>query len=97
MNFTNNMVGVLVLLPYTFEVQHQRKSLGPVVRVSPNEVSICDIRAAREIYNTSSRFYKSNWYRLLVPLFSRTLSPPPTLLFILPVDVCSRRHFQIHP
>ena len=75
------MVGVLVLLPYTFEVQHQRKTLGPVVRVSPNEVSICDIRAAREIYNTSSRFYKSNWYRLLVPpLLENIISTPHPLI-----------------
>ncbi|KAF2120620.1 cytochrome P450 [Lophiotrema nucula] len=35
---------------------------GPVVRVAPNEVSVADLAAFRNIYSVSSKFRKSDWY-----------------------------------
>ncbi|PYH73427.1 cytochrome P450 [Aspergillus vadensis CBS 113365] len=62
-------------------VDELHKQYGPVVRISPNEVDICDIRAARDIYKTGSRFYKSNWYRLLIPpRLENIISTPDPLI-----------------
>ncbi|KAH8799834.1 putative benzoate 4-monooxygenase cytochrome P450 [Xylogone sp. PMI_703] len=44
---------------------HQK--YGPVVRVSPDEVDICDIKTAREIHKVGGRFPKSYFYRTLGP------------------------------
>ncbi|KAL1966540.1 hypothetical protein VTN77DRAFT_4462 [Rasamsonia byssochlamydoides] len=44
---------------------HQK--YGPIVRVSPDEVDICDLAAARDIHRVGGRFVKSEWYRRLVP------------------------------
>lgn len=40
---------------------------GPVVRVTPDEVDISDVTAAREIHRVGTRFYKSGFYRKLGP------------------------------
>ncbi|EAU34328.1 predicted protein [Aspergillus terreus NIH2624] len=40
---------------------------GPIVRVTPEEVDICDITAAKEIHKTGGRFLKSNFYHALAP------------------------------
>lgn len=48
----------------------------PIIRISPDEVDICDTTATKEIYKTNSRFLKSSFYTRLVPgvenLFSTT-------------------------
>lgn len=41
------------------------RNLGPVVRVGPNQVDICDIKAFKTIYATREVFVKSPWYRVL--------------------------------
>ncbi|KAF2189731.1 cytochrome P450 [Zopfia rhizophila CBS 207.26] len=35
---------------------------GPLVRIAPNEVSIADLPAIKQIYGSGSRFRKSDWY-----------------------------------
>ncbi|PLB47795.1 cytochrome P450 [Aspergillus steynii IBT 23096] len=58
-------------------VDELHKQYGPVVRIAPNEVDICDISAAREIHKTGGRFLKSEWYRLLIPrAFESVFSTP---------------------
>ncbi|KAJ5774870.1 hypothetical protein N7457_009766 [Penicillium paradoxum] len=45
---------------------HQlHEKYGPIVRVSTDRIDICDIRAAKEIYKTNSRFIKTKFYRKL--------------------------------
>lgn len=51
--------------------------IGPVVRVAPDEVDLCDIGAAKEIHRTGSRFYKSEWYSLLIPRAFETVFSTP--------------------
>ncbi|KAK5713702.1 hypothetical protein LTR17_017545 [Elasticomyces elasticus] len=36
---------------------------GPIVRISPHEVSLADTAAAKQIYKMGSHFHKSTWYR----------------------------------
>ncbi|KAE8335348.1 hypothetical protein BDV24DRAFT_144089 [Aspergillus arachidicola] len=40
---------------------------GPIVRVNPEEVDICDIDAAKAIHRSSGRFLKSAFYQTLTP------------------------------
>ncbi|PYH44031.1 cytochrome P450 [Aspergillus saccharolyticus JOP 1030-1] len=40
---------------------------GPVVRVSPDEVDICDTSAVKEIHRTGNGYLKSQWYVDLTP------------------------------
>lgn len=40
---------------------------GPFVRVAPNEVSIADIGAYREIHKIGTRFTKAPWYQKFSP------------------------------
>ncbi|KAA8650755.1 cytochrome P450 [Aspergillus tanneri] len=49
------------------------KKYGPVVRISPEEIDICDTSAAKEIYKVGGRFLKSEWYQLLIPRRSESL------------------------
>ncbi|KAF7166895.1 hypothetical protein CNMCM5623_000432 [Aspergillus felis] len=42
---------------------HQK--FGPVVRVGPAEVDICDLDAVKEIHKVGGGFLKSEWYRTL--------------------------------
>lgn len=37
--------------------------LGPVVRLSPNEVAVTNIEAVKKIYNTRETFRKTPWYK----------------------------------
>jgi cytochrome P450 len=39
---------------------------GPIVRISPKEVSFHDLSAAREIHKVGSQYVKSPWYQDLV-------------------------------
>ncbi|CEL03105.1 hypothetical protein ASPCAL04262 [Aspergillus calidoustus] len=61
----------LVLKYYTVLGQRPRyvhalhEKYGPLVRVSPTEIDISDIPAAREIHRIASPFLKAPWYRLL--------------------------------
>ncbi|KAL3492772.1 cytochrome P450 [Aspergillus germanicus] len=61
----------LVLKYYTVLGQRPRyvhalhEKYGPIVRVSPTEIDISDIPAAREIHRIASPFMKAPWYRLL--------------------------------
>ncbi|KAH8424752.1 cytochrome P450 [Aspergillus melleus] len=58
-------------------VDELHKKYGPVVRIAPNEVDICDVGAAKEIHKTGGRFMKSEWYRLLIPRpFENVFSTP---------------------
>lgn len=41
---------------------------GPLVRISPTEVDIADVGAAREIHKVGGRYWKSEWYRRVVPV-----------------------------
>ncbi|KAJ5770903.1 uncharacterized protein N7511_002954 [Penicillium nucicola] len=46
---------------------HQlHEEYGPIVRVCPDMVDICDTAAVKEIHKTNSRFLKTVWYRNLV-------------------------------
>ncbi|CAG8893492.1 unnamed protein product [Penicillium egyptiacum] len=38
---------------------------GPIVRISPDQVDICDVDAVKEIHKTNSRFAKTAFYRKL--------------------------------
>ncbi|KAL5339825.1 cytochrome P450 [Aspergillus crustosus] len=44
---------------------HQK--YGSIVRVSPDEVDICDLEAVKEIHKTGGRFLKSAFYQALTP------------------------------
>ncbi|KAL5362114.1 cytochrome P450 [Aspergillus floccosus] len=48
-------------------VHYLHEKYGPIVRVTPEEVDICDITAAKEIYKTGGRFLKSKFYHALTP------------------------------
>lgn len=37
--------------------------LGPIVRISPHEVSVLDITAAKEIHSVKATYAKAPWYR----------------------------------
>ena len=39
--------------------------LGPVVRIAPDEIDICDIDAAKEIYNVKETYIKSQFYKIM--------------------------------
>ncbi|PYI16250.1 cytochrome P450 CYP684A2 [Aspergillus japonicus CBS 114.51] len=43
------------------------RKYGPVVRVTPTEVDICDTSAVKQIHKTGSAFLKSQWYVDLTP------------------------------
>lgn len=43
-------------------VMDLHKKHGPLVRTGPNEVSVSDIAAVKQIYGAGSRFTKSSWY-----------------------------------
>ncbi|KAI2786849.1 Cytochrome monooxygenase [Penicillium oxalicum] len=49
-----------------FYVHKLHEKYGPIVRISPDRVDICDVNAAREIHKINSPFLKSKWYRVLV-------------------------------
>ncbi|KAF2861829.1 cytochrome P450 [Piedraia hortae CBS 480.64] len=38
------------------------KKYGNLVRTGPNEVSVCELAAVKQIYGAGTRFRKSNWY-----------------------------------
>ncbi|KAI1087607.1 putative cytochrome P450 [Rostrohypoxylon terebratum] len=40
---------------------------GPVVRISPIEVSIQDPKAVQQIYSIKNEFHKSSWYEAFIP------------------------------
>ena len=46
---------------------------GPVVRVTPDEVDICDVGAAREIHKIGAKYYKAPFYRTLGPPVAQNL------------------------
>lgn len=46
--------------PHYIHSLHQR--YGPIVRVSPDEISTCDPDAYRTIFNVRSGFTKTEWY-----------------------------------
>ncbi|KAJ5350576.1 hypothetical protein N7541_008303 [Penicillium brevicompactum] len=39
---------------------------GPIVRVAPDHVDVCDTEAVKEIHRTNTRFLKTDFYRKLV-------------------------------
>lgn len=43
-------------------MQKLHKRYGSIVRTAPNEVSISDVEALRQIYGAGSKFRKSDWY-----------------------------------
>lgn len=45
----------------------RERNPGPIVRVSPDEVDICDVEAVKEIHKTGGRFLKSAFYETLTP------------------------------
>ncbi|KAJ5101426.1 hypothetical protein NUU61_003648 [Penicillium alfredii] len=63
----------IVYIYYSFRgqtpnyIHRLHEQYGPIVRTHPDQVDICDISAAKEIYKTNSRFLKSEWYQRLVP------------------------------
>ncbi|KAI0885103.1 putative cytochrome P450 [Annulohypoxylon maeteangense] len=48
-------------------VHRLHEKYGPIVRVSPIEVSIQDPKAAQQIYSVKNEFRKSTWYQDLLP------------------------------
>ncbi|RAK80786.1 cytochrome P450 [Aspergillus fijiensis CBS 313.89] len=48
-------------------VHSLHRKYGPVVRVTPTEVDICDTSAVKQIHKTGSAFLKSQWYVDLTP------------------------------
>lgn len=38
------------------------EEIGPIIRLSPNDVDVCDIAAAKTIYNIRETFQKSDFY-----------------------------------
>ena len=38
------------------------EEIGPIIRLSPNDVDVCDIAAAKTIYNIRETFHKSDFY-----------------------------------
>lgn len=41
--------------------------VGPVVRISPKEVSVAEPSATQQIYSIKNEFRKSPWYKDLIP------------------------------
>lgn len=50
-----------------FYVHDLHKRYGPVVRIEPHEVDVCDLDAFREVHRIGSGFVKSEWYDLSTP------------------------------
>ncbi|KAI2465630.1 putative cytochrome P450 [Annulohypoxylon bovei var. microspora] len=48
-------------------VQALHEKYGPIVRISPMEVSIQDPKATQQIYQVKNEFLKSSWYQDLLP------------------------------
>ena len=38
---------------------------GSLVRTAPNEVSVSDVAAIKQIYRAGTKFYKSDWYSVM--------------------------------
>lgn len=41
---------------------------GPIVRVSPTRVDICEASAVKEIHKTNTKYYKTEFYQRLVAM-----------------------------
>ncbi|KKK14137.1 hypothetical protein P175DRAFT_0512102 [Aspergillus ochraceoroseus IBT 24754] len=52
----------------TTYVDSLHKQYGPLVRISPTEVDVADVNAVREIHKVGGRYWKSEWYRRVVPV-----------------------------
>ncbi|KAL4860587.1 hypothetical protein BDV12DRAFT_181357 [Aspergillus spectabilis] len=48
-------------------IHYLHDKYGPIVRVGPDEVDICDVEAVKEIHKTGGRFLKSAFYQTLTP------------------------------
>ncbi|GLA17559.1 orf2 [Aspergillus niger] len=48
-------------------VDYLHRKYGPIVRVTPTEVDICDLPAVREIHRVRGGYLKSEWYKSLTP------------------------------
>ncbi|KGO76743.1 Cytochrome P450, E-class, group I [Penicillium italicum] len=46
-------------------VHQLHEKYGPIVRISPDQIDICDTNAVKEIHKTNSRFAKTDFYRKL--------------------------------
>ncbi|OQU97305.1 hypothetical protein CLAIMM_03254 isoform 1 [Cladophialophora immunda] len=69
-------------LPLKYHAMRGRE----VVRISPTEVIICNLEAAREIHKIGTNFYKARWYR------DMTMAEEPTFFSITdPKDHAARR------
>lgn len=53
-------VGTVLTDPMRFSLP-----TGPIVRVSPDEIDICDVDVVRDMAKTSSGFLKSAWYNTM--------------------------------
>ncbi|OQE46460.1 hypothetical protein PENCOP_c001G08294 [Penicillium coprophilum] len=47
-------------------VHQLHEKYGPIVRISPDQIDVCDISAVKEIHKTNGRFNKTIFYRRLV-------------------------------
>lgn len=80
MNYTSVMVCCAVTPPTLLgailgprQTSHTFCSAGPIVRLGPNEVDVCDIKAYKEIYTVRETFVKSYWYKILTGGFVDTI------------------------
>ncbi|PYH98412.1 cytochrome P450 [Aspergillus ellipticus CBS 707.79] len=48
-------------------VDYLHRVYGPIVRVTPTEVDVCDLAAVREIHRVRGGYLKSDWYKSLTP------------------------------
>lgn len=63
--FTNVVLKYKTLVGQrVFYVHELHQRYGPVVRLEPGEVNVCDLDAFRKIHRIGSGFVKSDWYRL---------------------------------
>ena len=66
--FTNLVLKYKTLMGQrVFYIHELHKRYGPVVRVEPYEVDVCDLDAFREVHRIGSGFVKSEWYDLSTP------------------------------
>ncbi|KAL4890743.1 cytochrome P450 [Aspergillus ambiguus] len=65
--------GYWTLSRRTEYVHSLHEKYGPIVRVSPEELDVSDIQAARTIHRTNKAFLKAPWYQILAPFGMQTL------------------------
>lgn len=90
--WTNIRLKINILLGNRMNYVHKlHAQYGPVVRISPGEVSIADLPTVKRIHKVSSHFHKSPWY------FTFTNGKVNTFTMADPAQHAARRKLLAQP